>query len=206
MTPFEAILFDFDGVLVDSEPIHFECWNEVLAKYGIRLDWDEYREHFIGISDRAMLQTIVDRASRPVTVEQLVEEYPLKKRLFRDRAIQKPPLVPGIADLLRSLEPYRLAVVTSSGRMEVEPILEVAGILPHFAVCVYAGDVARLKPAPDPYLRAAELLGTSSALVVEDSAAGIASARAAGFEFVQVPEPHRTAELVRSRLRLDTYS
>ena len=199
--PFDAIFFDFDGVVVDSEPVHFACWNEVLKQFGIQLDWDEYTAHFIGISDRKMLETIVERAHRPVTVEQLEAQYPVKKELFKERMVVNPPLADGLVEFLRSLADYRLALVTSSNYVEVEPVLEVAGIRPLFDACVFGGDVKRLKPAPDPYLLAAELVGTRQALVVEDSQAGIASARAAGLEFVQVPDPRRTVELVRSRLR-----
>jgi len=197
---FEAIFFDFDGVVVDSEPVHFACWNEVLAPYGIQLDWDEYNAHFIGISDRAMLELIASRAQRPVTVDELAAQYPVKKELFRDRMVEDPPLAEGVVDFLHTLGGYRLALVTSSGRGEVEPILHVAGIHSCFEACVYGGDVKRLKPAPDPYLQAADRVGTRQALVVEDSQAGIASARAAGLEFVQVPTPNRMVDLVRGRL------
>ncbi len=197
---YEAILFDFDGVLVDSEPVHFAVWNEILRPFGIAIEWDYYVRNCIGISDRAMIATLVSLSPQPVEFDAVYGQYPAKKALFRERMLAAPPVVAETMDLLRSLSGYRLAVVTSSGRTEVEPILDRLGILPVFQATVFGGDVARLKPAPDPYLRAAELLAISRALVVEDSAAGRESGRAAGFDVVEIDHAANVSQLVRRHL------
>jgi HAD superfamily hydrolase (TIGR01509 family) len=93
-----------------------------------------------------------------------------------------------------------MAVVTSSNRAEVEPILEKAGLLAYLKAAVYGGDVARLKPAPDPYLKAAELLGAKRPLVIEDSDAGEESGRAAGFDVLRVRESCEVPDALRQRL------
>jgi HAD superfamily hydrolase (TIGR01509 family) len=112
-----------------------------------------------------------------------------------------PPFPPGIAPLLGRLHGnYRMAVVSSSGRTEVEPLLEAGGLLRYFDTLVCARDAQRHKPAPDPYLLAAERLGARTALVVEDSEAGIASGRAAGFEVLEVQSPADVPKLVIARL------
>lgn len=183
---YQAILFDFDGVLVDSEPVHFACWREVLAPFGIDLDWETYERLCIGIADRAMLETLCALSSPPLEIERLWEQYPRKKARFRECMSQGETVRAEVRTLLQSLGRYRMAVVSSSGRAEVEPILRAVGIRELFDAVVCGEDVTRLKPAPDPYRKAAQLLGISKALVVEDSPAGIESGKAAGFEVLAV--------------------
>jgi beta-phosphoglucomutase len=200
MNSYEAILFDFDGVLVDSEPVHFDCWQEILAPFGLTLDWKTYCEQGIGVSDRAMLAMLCKQSDPPLDIELLAAEYPRKKVMFRDRMLANPAVSRSVLDLLDNLSGYKLAVVTSSGRTEVEPILEAAGVLSRFDTVVYGGDVKNLKPAPDPYRLAVERLGVSRALVVEDSDAGEASGRAAGLDVLKVASQAEMPGLLRARL------
>jgi beta-phosphoglucomutase len=199
---YEAILFDFDGVLADSEPVHFECWQEILQTFGLRLDWPTYCEQGIGISDRKLLGFLCDRADPPMEVEQLIAEFPRKKDMFRARMLERQPFSREVFELLPELRDYQLAVVTSSGQTEIEPILESAGLRNFFQAVVYGGDVQQHKPAPDPYLLAVEKLGVRSALAVEDSNAGEASARAAGLDVLRVRTPSEMPRLLRQRLGL----
>lgn len=202
MSPVEAVFFDFDGVLVDSEPVHYECWCEILRPFGIDLPRDYYDRNCIGVSDRAMIQTLVALDGKQDLFDAIYARYPAKKDLFRERMLASPPVSPDTLDLLRSLDRWKVAVVTSSGRTEVEPILDRLGVLPVFDTAVYGGDVERLKPAPDPYLKAAARLGVSSAIVVEDSVAGRESGRAAGFEVIEISQASDVAAQVRRRLGL----
>ncbi|HEY2011973.1 MAG TPA: HAD family phosphatase [Bryobacteraceae bacterium] len=201
MPAFDAILFDFDGVLIDSEPVHWACWAEVLAPLGVHLDWEFYRERCIGIDDREMLRMMATRCEPARDWEELWGQYPAKREIFRSRMIGNPAFPQGIAGLLRSLQgTYKLAVVTSSGRPEIEPMLEAGGLRGYFDTLVCARDAARHKPAPEPYLLAAERLGARTPLVVEDSEAGLASGRAAGFEVLAVKTPEEVPRLVMERL------
>jgi HAD superfamily hydrolase (TIGR01509 family) len=202
MADYEAILFDFDGVLVDSEPVHFECWREVLQTFGLQLDWPTYRDQGIGVSDRELLGLVCRQVTPHFNVDTLIAEYPRKKALFRSRMLEGSAFSPDVLDLISKLSNRRLGVVTSSGRTEVEPVLAAAGIATAFEVAVYGGDVRRLKPAPDPYLLAVERLGVTRALVIEDSDAGEASAIAAGLDVLRIHQQHEMAGLVRSRLGL----
>jgi beta-phosphoglucomutase len=199
---YEAILFDFDGVLTDSEPVHFECWRDVVGQFGLRLDWDTYSRHGIGTSDRELLALLCRQRDPPFEIERLVAEYPRKKDLFRARMLEGNAFSEDVLRLLAELAGYRLAVVTSSGQSEVEPILMAAGIYSRFEAAVYGGDVKRLKPAPDPYLLAVERLGARSALVVEDSDAGEASARAAGLDVLRIQRQSQMPRMLRERLGL----
>jgi beta-phosphoglucomutase len=201
MPEFEAILFDFDGVLLDSEPVHYACWAEVLAPLGVTVEWEYYREHGVGVDDREMLRTVAARSDPPRNWEELWALYPAKKRLFQARMAQLPPFDPSLDGFLGELHGvYKLAVVTSSATTEIAPILVAGGIWQHFDTLVGGEDVKRHKPAPDPYLLAAERLGVRAALVVEDSEPGMASGRAAGFEVLAVKGPADLRQRVLGRL------
>jgi len=201
MREFEAILFDFDGVICDTEPVHWACWAGVLEPIGVRLDWEYYRDRCIGIDDREMLRVMAETSDPPRNWEDLWALYPAKRDLFRRRVLGDPPFAAGMGGFLEGLRPhYKMAVVTSSGRAEIEPLLEAGGLLQYFDTLVCAAEAGRLKPAPDPYLLAAQRLQARTALVVEDSDAGIASGRAAGFEVLPIKNPAEMPELVSRRL------
>ena len=201
MPEFQAILFDFDGVLLDSEPVHWACWAEELAAVGVTLTWDFYRQHCIGIDDREMLRMMASQSDPPRDWRDLWALYPAKKECFRERMTTHPAFHPALDGLLGRLhERYRLAVVSSSSCSEIEPLLIAGGLRAHFDTVVGGEQVKRHKPAPDPYLLAAERLGVTRALVLEDSPAGIASGRAAGFEVLPVARPSDVPELLRQRL------
>ena len=197
MPAFDAILFDFDGVLLDSEPVHYTCWREALRPLGISLEWEFYREHCIGIDDRLMLKLAVpDR-----DWDEMWAQYPAKKELFRSRMLASPPFAESLRPLLAELAGgYKLAVVTSSSCSEIEPLLERGGLRDYFATLVGGEDVRHHKPAADPYLLAAERLGAHAPLVLEDSEAGIASARAAGFAVLEIRDPAEMPERLRQAL------
>jgi beta-phosphoglucomutase len=199
--PYEAVLFDFDGVLVDSEPVHLDCWLRALAPLGIHIYWETYCEEFIGIDDREMLATVCGRADPPVAFEDAWATYPLKKRLFEVRMHGTGIITDDVRTLIAQLRNrMKVAVVTSSAQSEVEPVLRSAGLLEELHTVVYGGDVERLKPAPDPYLLAAERLGVKRALVVEDSRAGLEAGRAAGFEVLHVQRQSDMVQLLTAAL------
>ena len=201
MPEFEAILFDFDGVLLDSEPVHCACWAEVLAPLGVTVEWEYYRQYGVGVDDREMLRTMAARSDPPRNWEELWAQYPAKKRLFQARMAQAPPFDPSLDGFLGRLHSaYKLAVVSSSATAEIALLLTAGGIRRHFDTLVCGEDVQHHKPAPDPYLLAAQRLGVRSALVVEDSQVGMASGRAAGFEVVAVKGPADLQEQVLGRL------
>src|ERR1039457_3894860 len=201
MSKFEAILFDFDGVLLDSEPVHCDCWREVLEPLGVRVTWEVYATHCVGSADGVRRPPCARRAPPPADPAKLWEQYPLKKQRFRERMAVNAPFAPGVAEFFRELSgQYKLGVVSSSAHVEIEPLLEAAGIRQYLDTVVGCDDVKRHKPAPDPYVLAGQRLGIHSALAVEDSLPGIESARAAGFAAVRVTDPARMMEVVRARL------
>ncbi len=187
--PYDSVLFDFDGVLADTEPVHCAAWAEVLAGFGLNLTWDFYLRHGIGVTDRQLLESVLAAAESPISVETMLLRWPAKQEAFRRRILCHPPIPPTVAEFVTTLNNYRLAVVTSSQVWEIEPALDAAGIRACFGTLVGAADVTQHKPAPEPYLLASTRLSACLPLVVEDSDAGIASATAAGFDSVRVSGP-----------------
>lgn len=188
---YDAILFDFDGVLVDSEPLHWECWREVLGSIGIDLSWTFYTAHCIGAKD--------DDMGELLDLAHFAELLDAKRELFRRRAPAAGLVTAEVKELLGSLM-LPLAVVTSSSRLEVEPVLAAGGIHHHFAACVYRESVVSLKPDPEPYRTAAKMLPARHPLVVEDSEPGVASAAAAGFDCLRIRRPRDLPGLLRRSL------
>lgn len=203
--PYDAVLFDFDGVLADTEPLHYACWTEILDPFGIRIDWETYAREFVGISDRLMIARLAAHREPPLPFETLWELYPHKRDIFRERLMKDPnAFAPETRDLVRTLAGLGipLAVVSSSGRNEVEPPLVNAGLGAYFETMVCGHEAAHLKPAPDPYLKAAAMLDAKHPLVVEDSDAGVASGMAAGFDVLRLATPQELSERVLERLSL----
>ena len=199
--PFDAILFDFDGVLVDSEPIHYHCWIEVLSPFGFHMDWDTYVRTCVGISDRTMIERFALAQSPALDPDVLFAQYPRKKEVFRDRMLAANPFPKATLELIPELAVrLPLAVVSSSGRTEVEPPLIAAGLMQYFGATVFGLEAGKLKPAPDPYLKAAEMLNVRNPLVIEDSDAGVASGRAAGFEVLRIAHPDELSASLRKNL------
>ena len=201
MLPYDAILFDFDGVLADSEALHYACWVEILTAHGIDLTWDNYQTNCIGITDRAMLEVLRQQVDPPYDIDLLWPEYPRKKALFREKAAAKPPIAASTKELILSLAGQPIAVVSSSGRAELTPVLESAGLLACFKTLVCFEDVTLLKPHPEPYLEGARRLGARNPLVIEDSDAGVASGQAAGFNVLRLEHPDQLAEKLRDHLQ-----
>lgn len=205
MTEPRAVLFDFDGVLVDSEPIHHVAWSAALAPLGIHLSAELYLERFIGIEDRGAIEYLASTQTAH-TFDDLWATFPRKQQIFLERMLAEPLVPESSTKLLEQLkaEGYGLAVVSSSSGCEVWPILERNGLRHLFDVGIFAEDVQRKKPHPEPYQKALEAIGVPQALVVEDSNAGIAAATAAGCEVIQVTDVTQMASQVRERLGLTT--
>ena len=164
------------------------------------MDWETYQEHCIGVTDRALIEYLCSRTDPPLHFDRLWRQFPHKQQLFRQRMLVEPPISAQVIEFIKSLQEYKLAVVTSSARSEIEPALERAGIAKYFGAIVCAEDVGRHKPAPDAFLLAAKRLGVERVLVVEDSAPGLEEGRAAGFDVVEIKEARRMPEVVRAKL------
>lgn len=189
MTAYDAVVFDMDGVLVDSEPAFFEAVNELLKPTGKRVEWEQY-EGLLGTSMSVTWRGVLDAVGMSNDdVQPYLERYgdTLIEVLRRPR-----PLLPGVDATIRALKQRNVpvAVATASRREWVEALLVESAHLPldTFDAVVWRQLVERSKPAPDLYLKAAELLAVAPerCIAVEDTPPGIEAAKAAGMYAVQV--------------------
>jgi HAD superfamily hydrolase (TIGR01509 family) len=184
-----AVVFDLDGVVIDSEQV----WDDVREAYvrecGGR--WHEGAQAaMMGMSSPEWSRYVHEELGVPEPPERINEEV---VRRMLDRYRQDLPLLPGAVEAVRRLAAdFELAVASSSNRPLIEAVLETAGIAACFAATVSSEEVARGKPAPDVYLEAARRLAVDpgACAAVEDSANGILSAKAAGMRVLAFPNPH----------------
>jgi HAD superfamily hydrolase (TIGR01509 family) len=204
-----AVLFDFNGVLVDDEPIHLESFQRVLGEEGVTLTADEYYAHYLGFDDRGCFAAVLKEAGEQPTVPRLMRLIARKSSYYQERIRGRGyPLFPGAAELVRELAAAgrMLGVVSGALRDEVEGALRQSGLRNLFKVLVTAEDVAEGKPHPEGYLRALEdlsslpplperLIHPHEVLAVEDSPAGLAAAAEAGFVTLGVAQTYPAAHL-----------
>ena len=186
-----AVVCDFDGIIVDSEPLHFRAFNEVLEQLELRITWDEYCETYIGFDDRDAFKAIHRQAGRKLGSGELKALIKQKAGIFEGYIRQgaAAPL-PGAVELVKSI-PARLPVALCSGalKQDITPVLEKLNLDNAFTVIVTAEDTDRSKPHPAPYqlvLKKLRIDTPSSALAIEDTPAGILSAKAAGLKVLAV--------------------
>jgi HAD superfamily hydrolase (TIGR01509 family) len=190
----QAILFDLDGLMFDSEPHSLASWEAVLEERGVKLDQLTI-ESILGLRIDATARTLIDKYHLPDTVPGLAEaktEYQIAHL-----AGHVPPMS-GLFELLDEIDRRSLpkAIASSGIRRYVEAVLRVNGLLDRFSVIITGDQVARGKPAPDVFLAAAQALNVEPphCLVLEDAPAGVQAAKAAGMMCVAVPD-HGVAQL-----------
>jgi HAD superfamily hydrolase (TIGR01509 family) len=183
----EAVVFDMDGVLVDSEPLHVEAARRLLAAYGVAYT-DEENAEFVGFTDLEIFALLKARYGLAPTIEELAQRF--AQGLIALLAHQAVPMpgIPGVLVALRRAG-YRLALASSSTLEIIVTTLRTLRITEHFPIVVSSVEVGRGKPAPDVFLAAASRLGLppSRCLVVEDSRNGVRAAKRAGMSCVAVP-------------------
>lgn len=177
-----AFVFDLDGVIIDSEPIHMLMANNMLATYGSAIEWPDY-ERFIGKTDHDFYTYVKTLAPIEESIPELIADYKRDLEAFFNEA-ESLPIIPDIVNLVHTLhaEGWKLAVASSSSHVNIRHVLRAAGLSEYFPVQVSGEDVKHGKPAPDIYLRALSELGVEPryAAAIEDSEAGCVSASDAG--------------------------
>jgi beta-phosphoglucomutase len=181
--PFNAILFDLDGVLVDSMIYHMQSWKQLLENAGVNISEQFIYEHE-GAMGVDVIQNLFHKTGLPTDEDQILEIYDRQNRIFREEYLSKVKLYPETLTLIDGFKRrgLRLGLVTSSRLNLVAQIDEDQRFLDRFEAIVTADDVVRFKPNPDPYLKALEKLtqGPEGCLAIENAPAGIQSAKAAG--------------------------
>lgn len=182
----DAILFDNDGVLVDTEPLFLRATRELLASVSIEFELDQYRDLSLR-QGRSLMELVAERGAGPEEVEALRER---RNERYAELIEEGVPIFEGVPEVLARLHgEHAMAIVTSSYRHHFELAHRQTGFLRYFEFWLASGDYVNHKPHPEPYLVAAARLGVEPArcLVIEDSERGLEAARAAGMRCVVVP-------------------
>jgi len=199
-----AIVFDFDGVIANSEPLHFEAYRDVLADAGVALAESDYYERYLGFDDVGAFEAIARDAGLPIDmtgIRTLVDRKAVRlEALERHRSL----LFPGAADAVRrAAAAVPIAIASGARGEEIRRVLEREQLAACFTAIVAAEDTAVSKPAPDPYLLALTLLRSAGipalaarhCIAIEDSRWGLQSARAAGLRTVAVTNTYGKSAL-----------
>jgi beta-phosphoglucomutase len=193
-----AIVFDFDGVLADSEPLHLAAYQEIFNDLGVTLTREDYYENFLGYDDEGVFRFMAQRQGWEVdepAIERLIGQ---KAHVFEEIISKRDVLYPGAGAAVRRLAAaFPLGIASGALKHEIRTILERAGLATFFRFIVSAEDTPESKPAPDPYVRAASLHGLAAGecVAIEDSRWGIISAKSAGMKCVAITNTYPASEL-----------
>jgi beta-phosphoglucomutase len=195
-----AVIFDFDGVIADTESLHWRAFQHVLEPVGLGISWDDYVAELIGYDDRDAYRVIYGRGGKALDPEEMAGLIGRKAEAFMALATADGDvLYPGAPELIHTLADagWALAICSGSLRKDIEAILHGTELLNQFDVVVTSDDVTVSKPNPESYHQAVERLGLppDRAVVIEDTPAGITAARGAGLRVVGITTTHKGAVL-----------
>lgn len=202
----QAIVFDFDGVIADTEPLHYRAFMRVLNPLGIDFGYRAYLQDYIGCDDRDALRLAFRSVGRPLDDASMRDLIAAKSAAFDAVVAEGVEVFPGVVALIeRASAALPLAICSGALRSDIEGIMPAVGdgrLLERFSAVVTAEDVARSKPDPASYALAAKRLGVapSACLAIEDTPTGLASARAAGMWTLGVATTHAADDLDADRV------
>ena len=200
-----TVVFDFDGVITDSEVLHLRSFNQVLAQYGVEISTKDYYKEYLGLSDIDCFKVLVDKKvlQKPAKeIENLAKE---KNQVFEKLAKTEGRIIEGVRDFLQMLSQNNIPMAICSGALlaEIELVLEQARLRPFFEVIVSAEFVKKGKPSPEGFLLTLRKLNRNrqnailpnQCIVIEDSHWGLEAARAAGMHTVAVTNSYDADQL-----------
>ena len=205
MAGLSAIIFDFDGIIADTEPLHFAGFRQTLAEIDISLTESDYYANYLGYDDRGCFIAALTAYQRPTDPAALSQLMRRKARAYLESVKNHLVIFPGVREFVReAAATYPLAIASGALRHEIEVILEQAGLQKEFIHITSAEDVTRGKPDPQPFLHALAALNrqrpeqaitAGSCLVIEDSIPGIRSAKTAGMKVLAITNTHTILDL-----------
>jgi HAD superfamily hydrolase (TIGR01509 family) len=202
-----AIIFDFDGILVDSEPLIMKLAQEMAAREGWVLSEEEYYREYLALDDRGVIEHLWRSHGRSLSVAQRNELLAWKARAYKKIIHDGLPPIPGAAEfVLSAAQHFPLAIASGSLQAEIEHLLQKLGLREKFAVLATADDCERSKPDPEIYLKALNrlrelpqlqepLLKAGECLAIEDAPLGVVAAQAAGMKCLGLAHSRPQAEL-----------
>ncbi|PYM17059.1 MAG: hypothetical protein DME18_00065 [Verrucomicrobia bacterium] len=205
MKQFQAIIFDMDGVVVDSEPLHERAFREVLAEIGYGRSHGIDFPAYYGKSDLIVWRDFIARHRPTQSLDELLDR---KEKKFAGLLQREEPIFDGLLELLEKLSlRCSLALASGSRHPTIDAVLAMRGLRRLFRAVVSSEDVGHGKPAPDVFLRAAELLAVApnDCCVIEDSAAGVEAGLAAGMTVIAITNSLPPEKLSRASKVVGTY-
>ena len=201
----KAVIFDMDGVIIDSEPLHFEVEAKLLEELGGVFDLD-YHNSLVGTNDRLMWSLFKEKFNLKPDLDLIIE---MKKERFLVE-IDRIPLVKGFDKLISSLyqEGYLLGLASSNNRTSINKIINVFNLDKYLDFSISGDEVSRGKPDPEIFLRAAQLIGVApeECLVIEDAKNGVEAAKTAGMKCIGYRNPNSGDQnLSQADLIIDEY-
>lgn len=203
----QGLVFDFDGIITDTEPVHMEAWQSVLEVQGIDFGEAEYRQHYLGLNDRDFLDAVGRIHGRHFEDGQKKELIDLKTTVSLDLLREEVPLLPGVKEFIdKARQRLLLAICSGANRSEIDFILKHAHLNNIFDPIIAADSVRHGKPNPEGYIRALEGLQerlgdvvlAEQVVAIEDSPKGIAAAKAAGLKCLAVLNSFDRTELAQA--------
>lgn len=206
----EAVIFDFDGVIVDSEPLHCQAFRRTMQPFDIDFDYQFYCRQMLGFDDRDALRYLAEHFGQPELLDRLGDLIHRKSTMFEKVIADGIQPYPGIIELVRSLaRHYPLAICSGALQSDIDlilPQLDDGTLGDCFKIMVTADDVERSKPHPESYRRAAELLRKppENCLAIEDTPHGIQSAADTGMTVVALEHTYPRQKLAGAHLIVPT--
>jgi beta-phosphoglucomutase len=212
----EAVIFDFDGVIVDTEPLHYAAFQKILEPHGLHFTWQEYVETYIGFDDRDAFRHAFTSKGLVLEHDDLLRLINQKAGIFEEVIKSGVTAYPGVLDLIFHLSTHKIPLAICSGalRSDIIPILTMLGISDCFDIIVTADDVAASKPDPECYQLAFQRLSATSqnsfsinaTIAIEDTPAGISAAKAAGLLVCGVTNSYPPDKLRQATFVTDSLS
>jgi beta-phosphoglucomutase len=209
-----AILFDFDGVIVNSEPLHFYAFHKVLAHEGVELSEQEYYQELIGFDDRGAFRHLFEKRKVAIEPKDLSRLMTRKSEVVMELIEEnKYHALPGVEEFVRGLwRHYPLAICSGALREEIEAMLEGVSLRDCFTLIIAAEDVTVGKPDPAGYLKCMNELSQkleiplqpADCLVIEDAPSVIKTTAAVGFQTLGVATSHSLEQLAEARWKVKT--
>ena len=210
-----AVIFDFNGIIVDDEPVHFELFQKVLGEQGIVLTKEAYYERYLGFDDRGAFTAAYRENSRVLDEQELTRLIDRKARYYKETIQTKMRVFPGVQALVSTLaERLPLAIASGALRNEIETLLAALSLRSYFQVIVSAEDVREGKPEPEIFLKTLAHLNVKTrpprpitaadCVVIEDSKEGIRGARRAGMQCLAVTNSHSSDQLTEANAIVTT--
>lgn len=209
----KAIIFDCDGVIADTEPIHMAAFGRVLTEEGLTLTTEDYFDQYLALDDRGCFTKAFTKHGEALTRDRLIELITRKAKHVEVAMLDSLSLLPGSGEFIRlAAASYPLAVASGALRSEIDLVLKHSGLGDCFRVIVSAEDVAKSKPDPEPFTKACQLLNAilgsliepRECLVIEDSIHGIQAARDAGMTCLAVTNSYPVEKLSNAARVVDT--